>query len=81
MTKDVPDYACVVGSRARISGWVCECGVKLSWKKERGLCVRPPLHKEDDGIASLGSIGYCFTNRQLKFDALKVSTPDNVFSV
>ena len=28
VTKDVPDYACVIGAPARISGWVCECGVK-----------------------------------------------------
>ena len=30
VTKDVPDYALVVGSPARVTGWVCECGVKLS---------------------------------------------------
>jgi len=30
VTKDVPDYALVVGSPARITGWVCACGVKLA---------------------------------------------------
>jgi UDP-2-acetamido-3-amino-2,3-dideoxy-glucuronate N-acetyltransferase len=30
VTKHVPDYALVVGNPARISGWVCECGVKLA---------------------------------------------------
>ncbi len=30
ITKDIPDYALVVGNPARISGWVCECGVKLA---------------------------------------------------
>ena len=28
--KDVPDYAMFVGNPGRISGWICECGVKLS---------------------------------------------------
>jgi UDP-2-acetamido-3-amino-2,3-dideoxy-glucuronate N-acetyltransferase len=30
VTRDIPDYALVVGNPARISGWVCECGVKLA---------------------------------------------------
>jgi UDP-2-acetamido-3-amino-2,3-dideoxy-glucuronate N-acetyltransferase len=30
VTKDVPDYALVVGSPARVTGWVCACGVKLA---------------------------------------------------
>jgi len=30
VTKDVPDYALVVGNPARIGGWVCMCGVTLS---------------------------------------------------
>ncbi len=30
VTKDIPDYALVVGNPGRIAGWVCECGVKLS---------------------------------------------------
>ncbi len=29
VTKDVPDYALVLGNPARIRGWVCECGIKL----------------------------------------------------
>ena len=29
VTKDVPDYALVVGSPGRVAGWMCECGVKL----------------------------------------------------
>lgn len=33
VTKDIPDYALVVGNPARISGWMCECGVKLSFEK------------------------------------------------
>jgi UDP-2-acetamido-3-amino-2,3-dideoxy-glucuronate N-acetyltransferase len=30
VTNDVPDYALVVGSPARLTGWVCACGVKLA---------------------------------------------------
>ncbi|MEX2269859.1 MAG: acyltransferase [Vicinamibacterales bacterium] len=30
VTKDVPDYALVVGNPGRVSGWMCECGVRLS---------------------------------------------------
>jgi UDP-2-acetamido-3-amino-2,3-dideoxy-glucuronate N-acetyltransferase len=30
VTKDVPDYALVVGNPARIAGWMCQCGVKLA---------------------------------------------------
>jgi UDP-2-acetamido-3-amino-2,3-dideoxy-glucuronate N-acetyltransferase len=30
VTKDVPDYALVVGNPARVVGWICHCGVKLA---------------------------------------------------
>ena len=30
VTKDVPDYALVIGNPGRISGWMCQCGVKLA---------------------------------------------------
>ena len=30
VTKDIPDFALVVGNPARISGWMCQCGVKLA---------------------------------------------------
>lgn len=29
VTRDVPDYAVVVGNPARITGWMCQCGIKL----------------------------------------------------
>ena len=29
ITKDVPDYALIVGNPGKQVGWVCECGVKL----------------------------------------------------
>lgn len=30
VTKDVPDYALVVGNPGRVTGWMCACGVKLA---------------------------------------------------
>jgi len=30
VTKDVPEYALVVGNPGRVVGWMCECGVKLA---------------------------------------------------
>ena len=30
VTKNVPDYALVVGNPGRIVGWVCQCGVKFA---------------------------------------------------
>jgi UDP-2-acetamido-3-amino-2,3-dideoxy-glucuronate N-acetyltransferase len=30
VTKNVPDYALVVGNPGHITGWMCECGVKLA---------------------------------------------------
>jgi UDP-2-acetamido-3-amino-2,3-dideoxy-glucuronate N-acetyltransferase len=28
--RDVPDYALVVGNPSRITGWMCQCGVKTA---------------------------------------------------
>jgi UDP-2-acetamido-3-amino-2,3-dideoxy-glucuronate N-acetyltransferase len=35
VTRDVPDHALVIGNAARIAGWMCECGVKLTGGAER----------------------------------------------
>jgi UDP-2-acetamido-3-amino-2,3-dideoxy-glucuronate N-acetyltransferase len=32
VTRDVPDYALVVGNPGRLVGWMCLCGIKLSSK-------------------------------------------------
>lgn len=34
VSKDVPDYALVYGNPARIRGWMCQCGIKLSLKAD-----------------------------------------------
>ena len=39
VVKDVPDYALVVGNPARVTGWVCECGIKLTLKGKGGRCA------------------------------------------
>ena len=30
VTRDIPDYALVVGNPGRIAGWMCECGAKVA---------------------------------------------------
>jgi UDP-2-acetamido-3-amino-2,3-dideoxy-glucuronate N-acetyltransferase len=39
VTRDVPDYALVVGTPARISGWMCHCGIKLSFEAQGEMQV------------------------------------------
>lgn len=39
VTKDVPDYALVVGNPARIRGYVCYCGEKLNFADNAAQCV------------------------------------------
>lgn len=34
VTKDIPDYALVVGNPARVVGWVSEAGKKLMFDKD-----------------------------------------------
>jgi UDP-2-acetamido-3-amino-2,3-dideoxy-glucuronate N-acetyltransferase len=45
VTKDIPDYALVIGSPAQLAGWVCRCGEKLSLSadiesEERTTCSK-----------------------------------------
>jgi UDP-2-acetamido-3-amino-2,3-dideoxy-glucuronate N-acetyltransferase len=30
VTKDVPDFALIVGNPGRVAGWMCACGIKLA---------------------------------------------------
>jgi UDP-2-acetamido-3-amino-2,3-dideoxy-glucuronate N-acetyltransferase len=39
VTKDVPPYAVVYGNPARIHGYACECGAKLTFEDERAACA------------------------------------------
>ena len=38
VTEDVPDHALVRGNPARVTGWMCSCGVKLALKGSKGVC-------------------------------------------
>lgn len=38
VTRDVPDYAMVYGSPAKIRGYVCRCGEKLAFEDEKAVC-------------------------------------------
>ena len=51
VTRDVPDYALVIGNPARTSGWMCECGVKLASGP-----MRPP-------VAACASCGARYVDR------------------
>ena len=41
VTKDVPDFALVVGNPARIVGWMCVCGNRIGFSegREPGVCL------------------------------------------
>ncbi len=38
VTKDVPDFALVVGNPAKFHSWVCKCGKKLSFEASEAVC-------------------------------------------
>ena len=37
VTRDVPDFALVVGNPGRIAGWMCQCGIKLALSRDLQL--------------------------------------------
>ena len=39
VTRDVPDFALVVGNPARRTGWMCRCGIKLPVAGEQAACA------------------------------------------
>lgn len=41
VTRDVPDYAVVVGTPASVVGWMCECGQRLVWSGEEKKVTCP----------------------------------------
>jgi UDP-2-acetamido-3-amino-2,3-dideoxy-glucuronate N-acetyltransferase len=44
VTKDILDYALVVGNPAKIIGWMCSCGIKIKLSENVGIC--PSCKKE-----------------------------------
>ncbi|MDO5057008.1 MAG: DapH/DapD/GlmU-related protein [Lautropia sp.] len=41
VSRDVPDYALMIGAPARRTGWVCQCGVKLPRPDDSGRAQCP----------------------------------------
>lgn len=40
VTRDIPDYALVYGSPARLRGWMCACGIALAFEADnRARCI------------------------------------------
>jgi UDP-2-acetamido-3-amino-2,3-dideoxy-glucuronate N-acetyltransferase len=37
VTRDVPDYALVIGNPARVVKWMCTCGTKLVFTRDNGF--------------------------------------------
>ena len=60
VTKDIPDYALVVGNPAKIGGWMCRCGEKLEFKS---LSAESPEHAE----CRVCSKKYSKTGKQVTF--------------
>ena len=49
VTKNVPDYAIVVGVPAKPIGWMCECGTKLLDEIKCSICAKEYI-ADNDGI-------------------------------
>ena len=58
VTRDIPDYALVVGNPGRIIGWMCQCGVKLdlsrdAQKNEAATCAACGMsYVKSEGVVS-----------------------------
>ena len=40
VARDVPPYALVMGVPARLVGWMCQCGEKLTFESQQAVCAR-----------------------------------------
>jgi len=38
VTRDVPDYALVVGNPGKVKGWVCQCAVQIVFRGRKSKC-------------------------------------------
>ncbi len=57
VTKDVPDYALVLGAPARLAGWMCACGVRLDTSQVDVTCdaCSAPYQMHEGALVPLGS--------------------------
>ncbi len=55
VTKDVPDYALMLGVPARIAGWMCECGIRLTVTAGDAKCPEcgRQYRKDEDRVEPL----------------------------
>jgi UDP-2-acetamido-3-amino-2,3-dideoxy-glucuronate N-acetyltransferase len=59
VTRDVPDYALVIGNPARVRGWMCSCGIKLRFtpvaRHDRATCPEcgAIYHKEEEQVSEI----------------------------
>lgn len=56
VTRDIPDYAMVFGTPARLRGWMCYCGIKLGLgasgeSVETATCQTCGRHYRRDGLS------------------------------
>lgn len=50
VTKDVPDFALVVGNPARVTGWMCICGEKLRFENDSNtICPKCSRYYKKEG--------------------------------
>ena len=58
VTKDVPDYALVMGNPAKQTGWVCECGEKLNQVFECPVCGKTtnPVSDSDESAKPIAFV-------------------------
>lgn len=49
VTKEVPDYALVVGNPGKIAGWMCPCGIKITFNGDNGECPECKLRFKKHG--------------------------------
>jgi UDP-2-acetamido-3-amino-2,3-dideoxy-glucuronate N-acetyltransferase len=53
VTRDVPDYALVYGSPARLHGWMCQCGEQLQFENDRAVCRKcGDAYRKQDQVVS-----------------------------
>ena len=38
VTKDVPDYALMLGNPAKVAGWMCKCGHRIQFQDGVAFC-------------------------------------------
>lgn len=55
VTKDVPDYALVYGSPAKVRGWVCACGEKLDANLRCSACSSQ-FQQSAEGLMPHGAV-------------------------